>query len=256
MRAEIWKVRCQQQCQRIHEKALEGTLHEDHEDHTRHLDTSTKAQMAKIVVQYGRSGRSFRAKSVRSSLAGLLWERKFEESSIWTRLGKVPNWDCLFVNWEEGLLLSVYVDDIKLAGKKQKHWPTVENTCERSRFGRTNILLWPRLFGLHSKRMRNEQRYCGQLQKCLSPKSLMERQKSYLVQGNLTQTSLHGPMICKEMCGAILRVGEQNNPATVQSYNSMPWWPSIQRRRVGICWRIVIRMLSNCPEMPVLRTHW
>ena len=115
-------------------------------------------------------------------LAGLLWERKFEESSIWTRLGKVPNWDCLFVNWEEGLLLSVYVDDIKLAGKKQKHWPTVENTCERSRFGRTNILHWPRLFGLHSKRMRNEQRYCGQLQKCLSPESLMERQKSYLVQ--------------------------------------------------------------------------
>ena len=27
---------------------------------------------------------------------------------------------------------------------------------------------------------------------------------------------------CKEMCEAILRAGEQNNPATVQSYNSMP----------------------------------
>ena len=41
-------------------------------------------------------------------LAGLLWE-------------KIPNWECLFVHREKGLFLSVYVDDIKLAGKKQNH---------------------------------------------------------------------------------------------------------------------------------------
>ena len=29
---------------------------------------------------------------------------------------KVPNWYCLFVNREKGLLLSVNVDDLKLAG--------------------------------------------------------------------------------------------------------------------------------------------
>ena len=33
---------------------------------------------------------------------------------------KGPNWECLFVHCEKGLFLSVYVDDIKLAGKKQK----------------------------------------------------------------------------------------------------------------------------------------
>ena len=32
---------------------------------------------------------------------------------------KVANWECLFVHREKGLFLSVYVDDIKLAGKKQ-----------------------------------------------------------------------------------------------------------------------------------------
>ena len=31
---------------------------------------------------------------------------------------KVSNWECLFVHREKGLFLSVYVDDIKLAGKK------------------------------------------------------------------------------------------------------------------------------------------
>ena len=32
---------------------------------------------------------------------------------------KIPNWECLFLHREKGLFLSVYVDDIKLAGKKQ-----------------------------------------------------------------------------------------------------------------------------------------
>ena len=32
---------------------------------------------------------------------------------------KVSNWECLFVHREKGLFFAVYVDDIKLAGKKQ-----------------------------------------------------------------------------------------------------------------------------------------
>ena len=52
-------------------------------------------------------------------LAGLLWERQFEKILLKHGWEKVPNWECLFVHREEGLFLSVYVDDIKLAGKKQ-----------------------------------------------------------------------------------------------------------------------------------------
>ena len=32
---------------------------------------------------------------------------------------KVPTWECLYVHNKLGLLLSVYVDDIKMTGKKQ-----------------------------------------------------------------------------------------------------------------------------------------
>ena len=32
---------------------------------------------------------------------------------------RFPYWECLFVHREKGLFLSVYVDDLKLAGKKQ-----------------------------------------------------------------------------------------------------------------------------------------
>ena len=52
-------------------------------------------------------------------LAGLLWERQFEKLLLKHGWEKIPNWECLFVHREKGLFLSVYVDDIKLAGKKQ-----------------------------------------------------------------------------------------------------------------------------------------
>ena len=52
-------------------------------------------------------------------LAGLLWERQFEKILLKHGWEKIPNWECLFVHREKGLFLSVNVDDIKLAGKKQ-----------------------------------------------------------------------------------------------------------------------------------------
>ena len=57
-------------------------------------------------------------------LAGLLWERQFEKFLLkYYGWEKVPNWECLFVHREEGLFLSVYVDNIKLAGKKRNMIP-------------------------------------------------------------------------------------------------------------------------------------
>ena len=51
-------------------------------------------------------------------LAGLLWERQFEKILLKHGWEKIPNWVCLFVHRENGLFLSVHVDDMKLAGKK------------------------------------------------------------------------------------------------------------------------------------------
>ena len=57
------------------------------------------------------------------SLAGLLWERQFEKILLKYGWEKVPNWECSFVHREKGLFLSVYVDVIKFAGKKQNTDP-------------------------------------------------------------------------------------------------------------------------------------
>ena len=52
-------------------------------------------------------------------LAGLLWERQFEKILLKHGWEKIPIWECLFVHREKGLFLSVYVDDLKLAGRKE-----------------------------------------------------------------------------------------------------------------------------------------
>ena len=56
-------------------------------------------------------------------LAGLLWERQFEKILLKYGWEKVSNWVCLFVHREKGLFFSVYVDDLKLAGKTQNTNP-------------------------------------------------------------------------------------------------------------------------------------
>ena len=65
-------------------------------------------------------------------LAGLLWERQFEKILLQHGCEKVPNWECLFEHREKGLFLSVYVDDIKLAGKKQNLDPMWKVSIKKS----------------------------------------------------------------------------------------------------------------------------
>ena len=64
-------------------------------------------------------------------LAGPSWKRQFEKVLMENGWEKVSNWERSFVNKEKGLFFSVYVDEIKMAGKKPNSGPNVENTCER-----------------------------------------------------------------------------------------------------------------------------
>ena len=89
--------------------------------------------------------------------AGLSWERQLEKVLREHGWGKVPNWECFFVNREKGLFSSVYVDDIKLLGKKQNINPTWKILMKDVDL----VIPRPCLFGLHSKRMSDKQGHCG-----------------------------------------------------------------------------------------------
>ena len=86
---------------------------------SRHLDSSTTTQRTKSWSSMEDPVVPLERNLYGHPLAGLLWERQFEKIILKHGWEKIPNWECLFVHREKGLFLSVYVDDIKLAGKEQ-----------------------------------------------------------------------------------------------------------------------------------------
>ena len=92
-------------------------------------------------------------------LAGLLWERQFEKVLLKYGWENVPNLEC-FVTWEK-LFLSVYVDDIKLAGKKQKVSPTWKIRMKDVDLGEPTSFLDHVYLGCIQRECETSQRYCG-----------------------------------------------------------------------------------------------
>ena len=129
-----------------------------------YLDTSAISQLAKIMVQYGRSSRSSWTTSVRSSFGRTLMRKAIRESSTKFGREKVPNWECLSGNREKGLFLSVYVDDVKLAGKTHIIYPTWNVLMKDVDLGEPTSFLDHVHFGC-TQRVPNQQRYCDELQK-------------------------------------------------------------------------------------------
>ena len=73
------------------------------------------------------------------ALAGLLWERQFEEAFLELGWEKNPNWECMFVHRKQGLFLSVFVDDIKNGWKKAEFGSHLEKCSNLHHFLTTCI---------------------------------------------------------------------------------------------------------------------
>ena len=90
--------------------------------------------------------------------------KAIRESPIATRLGEGFQLGSLIRTPSKGLFLSVYVDDIKLAGKKQNIDPMWKLLNKEVDLGEPTSFLDHVYLGLHSKTMPTLQKYCGQLQ--------------------------------------------------------------------------------------------
>ena len=132
---------------------------------SRHLDSSTTTQMAKIMVQYWRPSRSSRKGSVRSSSGRTIMGKAIWENPIETWLGENSKlWMSLCTSWKRTILISV-CGRCQTGRQNRKHRTDLENSHGRRWLGRTNIISSPCVFGLHSKRVPSQQRYCGELQR-------------------------------------------------------------------------------------------
>ena len=117
-------------------------------------------------------------------LAGLLVKRQFEQV-------------LLSHGWETGPTWSVYVDEIKLAWKKQNIGPTWKIFMKDVDLGGPTTFLDHVLWSCFQI-VSNQQGYCGELQRRVQIQDSFWRQGKYNVpelQGNIRQNQfLHGPM--------------------------------------------------------------
>ena len=135
-------------------------------------------------------------------LAGLLWEKAIRENPIETWLGENSklgmSW-CIVI----GLFLSVYVDDIKMAGKKQDIEPVWQILMEEVDLGNPTSFLDHVYLGCLQRESQKSKDILWTITKtCSNPGFLRGRKKNYRpeLHGNLMQTQdLLGPMTWKVM---------------------------------------------------------
>ena len=138
-------------------------------------------------------------------LAGLLWERQLEKILLKYGWEKVSNWECLFVHREKGLFLSVYVVDIKLAGKKHNIDPMWKVLNKEVDLGEPSSFLDHVFLGCTQRQCETSKDIVDNCRPCLSHefprgelKNTILREFSYFF------VVLRHGRSCQEMCGTIL----------------------------------------------------
>ena len=167
---------------------------------------------------------------------------------------KSPNWECLYsFIVKKGLFLSVYVDDIKFAGKKQNIDPMWKVLNKEVDFGRTNIFPWSCFLGLQSKTMSNKQRRCGQLQSpCLNREFPREELKNFHTLRNFRISFMVSWYwrSCEEVCGTILLSWQTrwlNNSTKYLLHASMT--TTWKKKKWNLFEELSQVMLTNCSEV-------
>ena len=154
---------------------------------------------------------------------------------------KIPNWECLFFHREKRMFLSVDVDGIKLAGKRQNLDPMWKLFNKEVNLGEPTSFLDNVHLGYNAKQARI-------LQTNTEPCSNREFQR-------VGGWKLPFPQNLRISSWSYDMAG-QRNATTPQSIYSRHRWPPHQRKRNEICWRIAKSVLSNCSEMLKLGTYW
>ena len=210
------------------------------------------------MVKYRRPSRSSWAESVWSSFGRTVMGKAHWENPIETWLGENSNLRMSLCSSWKRIILNCVCGWHKIGWKETKPWSDVETTQQRSRFGWTNIFPGSCFLGLYSTTMRNKQRCCGQLQNHVRIANFRGRSREITIPSKSSYffMFLWDGWSCKQMCGAILWVSQQDDATTLRSIYSMHRWPPLQRRRIEIRVRIVTCMLSNCSEMLILGASW
>ena len=191
-------------------------------------------------------------------LAGLLWERQFEKIPLKHGWEKIPNWECLFVNREKGLFLSVYVDDIKLAGKKQNLDPMWKLLNKEFDLGEPTSFLDHVYLGCTQRQCEISKNVVDNYRNMFESRISVGATEKLPCSENLSISSWsydmegHAEKCVERYC----ELANETTQQFVQSRNTTHGWPSIERKRKWISRTIIHSLLTNCSEMSIFGSFW
>ena len=117
---------------------------------SRLLDASSTSQVVKILVKYRRPSGSYRTKYIYGHpLAGLFWERPYEEVRLEFGRKQVPIWECLFVHKTRIVLVGKRGWHTN-GWKEEEYGSHVEEIDEKRWSRRINFVSWSPILGMYS----------------------------------------------------------------------------------------------------------
>ena len=183
-------------------------------------------------------------KSVWSSFSRTVMGKVIWENPIEMRLGEgLQLGMSLCTSWKRTILICA-CGRHQIGWKETKSWSDVENTQQRSWFGRTKIIPWSCVPGMYSKTTWNKQRYCTQLQNHVWIQNLRRSNWKITTLGKSVYYFVvrwhegHAKQCVERYCELANKTNQQ-----LYSINSLHWRPFQRRRKI---------MLSDCPEMLIL----
>ena len=178
---------------------------------------------------------------------------------------RVSNWECLFVIREKGLFFSVYVDEIKLAGKDQHISPTWKILMKDIDLGEPTSFLDHVNLGCTQRECEVSKdvvdNYRSMFEPRISAGATEKLPTTRAMEKPMPKRYLHGPTIWKVMPRnvwndiASWQAGRLNN-STKYLLHALMTINSKKKNLKSVGDRLVKSMLSNCSEMSVFGSFW
>ena len=191
-------------------------------------------------------------------LAGRFWERQFEKIPLKNGWEKVSNWECLFVHREKGLFLSVCVDDIKLAGKKQNIDPVWYVLNKEDDLGEPTSVLDHVYLGCTrrqcemSKDTVDNYRTMFECRISAGATEILPCSENLSISSWSNDMEGHAKKCVERYCELATKTTQQSYKVATPCMDDHHF----KEKRIEIRGRLVKSMLSDCPEMLKLGTYW
>ena len=218
---------------------------------SRHLDSSTTTQKN---LNHGPVSKTqlflLKRNLYGHPLAGLLWERQFEKSYCSTVGRRFQIGNAYSYTVKKGYSLSVYVDDIKLAGKKHNIDPMWKVLNKEVDLGEPTSFLDHVYLGCTQRQCEISKDIVDNYRAMFESRISVGGEREITIPSRSSYFFMvlwHG-WSRKEVCGTILWVGEQDDSATLQKY-LLPALMTITSKKKK--WNL----LENC-QLPALKLFW